>query len=127
MITLSNGVKQPESGEKGAPVFSALNSNAQILNDHTHDGTDSELIDSIHIEKHATTLPTASWVSGARGFSQTVTCPGSVTLDKVALRFRVKSGSLQHQFVHPTVEPTSLTSFVVIVNDSSLELECLFI
>jgi hypothetical protein len=127
MITLSNGAKQGESGDVGAPIWSAFNSNAQILNDHTHDGTDSEQINSEDINKQAVTLPTASWVAGARGFSQTVNCPGSVSLDKVGLRFRVKSGSLQHQFVNPTVEPTSLTSFVVIVNDSSLELECLFL
>ena len=127
MQTLSHGVKKPENGDVGAPIFAAINGNADILNDHTHDGTDSEKVLSHNIEKNATTLPTASWVAGDRGFSQTVTCPGSVTLDKVALRFRIKSGSLQHQFVNPTVEPTSLTSFVVIVNDSSLELECLFV
>lgn len=127
MQTLSNGVKKPEQGDVGAPIFAALNNNADILNDHAHDGSDSEKILSHNIEKNATTLPAASWVAGARGFSQTVTCPGAVTLDKVALRFRVKSGAYQHQFVHPTVEPTSLTSFVVIVNDSSLELECLFV
>ncbi len=127
MITLSNGVKKGESGDVGAPIWTALNSNFQILNDHSHNGTDSVKINSENINKQAVNLPTASWVAGARGFSQTVTCPGAVTLDKVALRFRVRTGSLQHQFVNPSVEPTSLTSFVVIVNDSALDLECLFV
>lgn len=127
MITLSNGVKTPETGDKGTVVFTAINGNFTILNDHTHDGTDSEQILSESISKQAVNLPTASWVAGARGYSQTVTCPGSVTLDKVALRFRVRAGTHQHQFIHPTVEPTSLTSFVVIVNDSSLDLEVIFV
>lgn len=132
MQTLSNGVKKPENGDKGSTVFSALNGNADILNDHTHNGTNSELIPFANIAESRysdskVNLPTASWVAGARGFSQTVTCPGTITLDKVDLRFRVRAGSLQHQWVYPTVEPTSLTSFVVIVNDSSLDLECLFV
>ena len=127
MITLSKGIKTPESGDKGAVVFSALNSNFTIQNNHAHNGLDSALIPSESIAKQAINLPTGSWVAGPRGFSQTVTCPGTVTLDKVALRFRVRTGAFQHQFINPTVEPTSLTSFVVIVNNSSLDLEVIFV
>ncbi len=127
MITLSNGVKKPESGDIGAPVFSALNGNADILNNHTHNGTNSNRVSSLDITKPFVNLPTGSWAAQANGFKQTVTCPGAVTLDVVTLRFRVRTGALQHQIIFPTIIPSSLTSFDVIVNDSTLDLECLFV
>lgn len=127
MQTLSHGVKKPESGDVGAPVFSALNSNADILNDHTHNGTDSNKISSENISKPFVNLPVGSWVANAKGFSQTVTCPGTVTLDVVSLRFRIRTGPLANSFVQPTVVANSLSQFVVTVNDNSLDLECMFI
>lgn len=126
MITSTYGIKLPENGDKGAPVFSALNSNAQIFIDHTHDGTDSAQVDQMDISRQAQNL-SASWTTVSNGFKQTVTCPGAVTLDKVGLRFRIRTGGLQHTFINPTVIALSLTQFEVYVNDSTLSLECLYI
>jgi hypothetical protein len=127
MITSTYGIKLPETGDKGAVVFDALNGNSVILRDHTHDGTDSNAIASTDIVKPFVNLSSASWSAVASGFTQSVTCPGAVTLDKVTLRFRVRTGADIHKFINPTIVPVSLTQFNVIVNDSSLDLEILFI
>jgi hypothetical protein len=130
MITLSNGVKKPEDGEKGQPVFSALNGNFDILNDHTHDGSDSEQIPSSNLSKGSVNLSSGDWgslLSDGSGYKQTVTLPGSYTLANCTLRFRVRTGSKLNKYIHPTMLPLSLTQFEVVVNDSSLDLEVLFI
>lgn len=127
MQTLSYGVKKPDSGDKGRIVFDAFEDNIDHYIAHTHDGSDSAQIDQLSISRQSSTLLAASWAASGGGYKQTVTCPGSITLDAVGLRFRVRSGALQHHFIHPTVVPLSLTQFEVHVNDSSLELECLYL
>lgn len=129
MITSTYGTKLPENGDKGAVVFSAINTNTTLFRDHTHDGTDSAAIDALDITRSTMTLASGSWVAtaGGNGYKQTVTCPGSVTLAKVALRFRITSGSNIHEHIYPTILPASLTQFDVVVNDSSLNLELLFV
>jgi hypothetical protein len=126
MINGLYGTKTPEAGDKGAPVFAALEGNIQAFINHTHNGTDAALIPQSSISRSVVNLST-SWTADPRGFKQTVTCPGTVTLDKVNLRFRVRSGALLNHFIIPTVIPASLVQFDVYVNDSTLSLECLFV
>ncbi len=127
MITTTYGYKLPEVGDKGSIVFNAINGNTELLRDHTHDGTDAAMILSTDIDKEALTLVSGDWIASTTGFSQSVTCPGLVTLDKVGLRFRVTSGAHIGKFINPTIVYSSLTQFTVIVNDSSLNLQVLFI
>ena len=44
MIILGNGYKLPETGDFGDDWFPALEDNIQRLNDHSHDGVDSEIL-----------------------------------------------------------------------------------
>lgn len=130
MITSTHGVKLPEDGDKGTTVFDALNSNFEILRDHIHSGSDSGQIEMTDILKATpTTLAASGWVpsSVASGYEQSVTCPGTVILSNCTMRFRVKSGTHANKFIHPTVVPSSVTQFKVIVNDPTIELEILYI
>ena len=43
-ITLSNGYIKPEDGDTGAVWFDALEDNIQRVNDHNHDGSNSEIV-----------------------------------------------------------------------------------
>ena len=127
MLNAGYGQKIPEAGDKGSVVFKALEDNIQSFVDHTHDGVNSAPIASTAIVKPLINIDAVNWVASDTGYSQTVTLPGAATLDKVGMRFRVRSGALQNHFIHPTIKPTSLTQFVITVNDSSLNLECLFL
>ena len=44
MLTLSHGYEKPETGDKGSVFFPALEDNIQKLNDHNHNGLNSELL-----------------------------------------------------------------------------------
>jgi hypothetical protein len=129
MITSTYGVKIMEDGDKGQPVFDAMNDNFEHYRDHTHDGTDSSQIASTDIDKESLNLSAASWVVTGlgNGYKQTVTCPGSVTLANSLPRFRIRTGANIHKIIYPTIIPASLTQFDVVVNDNSLDLEVLFL
>lgn len=129
MITSTYGVKLPEDGDKGQPVFNAINSNFQILRDHTHNGVNSAKIASSDLAKSAVNIDKVNWVasSGGIGYEQTVTLPGVYTIANCTFRFRIRTGANQSKIIHPTVIPSSLTQFKVIVNDSDLDLEVLFV
>ena len=49
MITLSNGYQLPEDGDRGNVFWDGLEGNIQRLNDHKHDGADSEKLSTILI------------------------------------------------------------------------------
>lgn len=129
MITSTYGIKIMEDGDKGQPVFDAMNDNFEWSRDHTHNGSNSAQIASSALTKGSVNLNTGDWVSiaGGRGYEQTVTCPGVYTLANSQIRFRVRSGTHIHKIIQPTIVPSSVTQFKVIVNDSSLELEALFV
>lgn len=127
MITLSKGFKQPEDGEKGQVVFDAIELNFSLLNDHTHNGTNSAQIPSSGLSKGTLNVSSASWITVDNGFKQTITLPGVYTLANCTMRFRVRTGANINRFIHPTIDPISTTQFELVVNDSTLDLEILFI
>lgn len=130
MITTTYGYKKPQDGDTGAPVFSALNANTDLVVAHAHNGSDSAAIASSNLSKGTSTLSSGGWVAASApnsGWKQTVTMPGVYTLANCTLRFRVTSGANQHKIIHPTIIPASATVFDVIVNDNSLNLEILYV
>ena len=126
MITSTYGVKLPEDGDQGAPLFAAISENFEYLRDHSHDGTDGVRIASTAISKGEVTISTP-WTTVSNGFKQTITCPGSATLANSTFKFYVTSGGDFYKEIHPTIVPISITQFDVIVNDSTLNLKVLFI
>lgn len=126
MQTLSNGVKKPEDGDSGNVWSDGLEENAEILNDLITTVDDLTIAD---ITRPKTVLDSASWVVAAEatGYKQIVLMPLTVSLDKVDMRFRITSGPKTNRFIHPTILPTSLTTFEIIVNDSTLNIEILYV
>lgn len=126
MQTLSNGVKKPEDGDAGNVWSDGLEVNADILNDLITTVDDLTIAD---ITRPTTILDSANWVVAAEatGYKQIVSMPVTVSLDKVDMRFRVTSGPKQNRFIHPTILPTSLTTFEIIANDPTLNIEILYV
>lgn len=120
MQVLSYGYSLPETGDKGAPLFTALEDNIQRLNDHTHSGTDSAQLTAVSIVGIPQTIAAGSWVAnGPTGFyRQLVTVPAGFDFDTVAISFRLAAG----QVVYPTVERQSDTQYYVYTIDNSLAL-----
>jgi len=118
MQTLSYGYKKPQTGDKGSPLFVALEDNIQRVNDHTHNGTDSSLLTAQSIAGVTQTISAGSWVSfGPTGhYRQLVTVPAGFDYDVVQIGFRLANGNV----VLPTVERVSDTQYYVYTTDNSL-------
>lgn len=126
MQTLSNGVKKPEDDDAGNVWSDGLEENCEFLNDLI---TTVDTLTVADITKPSQTLDKADWGidPDGKGYIQPVTMPVSVSLDKVSMRFRVTSGAKLNRFINPTILPTSLTAFSIVVNDSTLDLEILYV
>ena len=136
MLTLSNGVKKPQDGDSGAIFFDALESNAQIQNDHTHDGEDSELLPSTSISVTSQTIPqvgvpvATAWSEVADdSWRSTVTLPTGVTFSDFGMEFVVTaSGDAADvgQRIHPTVTKIDEDSYYVFVSKDGMTLKAIY-
>ena len=82
MIVLSNGYKLPETGDFGDVWFPALEDNIQRVNDHTHDGVDSEKLNSGNITALNQTELSASFIDQGGGlYRAQVNMPAGVLFD----------------------------------------------
>lgn len=120
MNTLSFGFLKPESGDKGATLFTALEADIQQLNDHTHNGADSAALTATAIVGITQTISLASWVGygGPTGFyRQQVTLPAGFDFDKVFISFRLTSG----HYIFPRVEKVSTTQYYVYTTDNTID------
>lgn len=91
MQTLSYGYQKPETGDRGAALFTALEQNIQRVNDHTHNGTDSAPLPAQSISAVSDPLSSSNWVAfGPTGFYRMlVTMPAGFDFDEVQIGFRV--------------------------------------
>lgn len=131
MQILSNNVRKPEDGDAGNVWSDALEINADLLNDLITTVGDLTLSD---ISKTSQTLFSANWTEvidgglySGRGYKQNVLAPAGISLDNVNMRFRIISGPKTNRFIYPTIEPTSITTFDIIVNDNTFDLEIIYI
>jgi hypothetical protein len=126
--TLSNGYKNPETGDRGSSWFADLNFNIERLNDHTHDGTDSEAIAASDITKSSATILAAAWSAdlGGSSYKQTITLPTGFTFDDTILKFFISGGGADGQLVYPTVIKISSTTFDVYINDNAQALKVVY-
>jgi len=114
MLILSKGYKLPQTPDTGDVVFPALQFNIQRLNDHTHDGVNSQLLASAN-----TPILSGNWVAAPIGggvFRQTVTMPAGYSYDQASIWFKLSTG----EFVYPSVERISATQYWIYTNDNSL-------
>lgn len=114
MTTLTYGYLLPGNPDTGDLVFPALQQDIQQLNDHDHDGANSA-----PLAVFTASIPSANWVAapiGGGSYRQLITVPDGLEYDNVDLWFRLSSG----EFVYPSVERVSGTTFYVYTNNNSL-------
>ena len=128
MLTLSYGFKKPQSGDKGNVFFPALEDNAQLLNDHDHDGSNSAPINAVYLTKSSATILAASWVDQGGGtWRQEVTLPSGFTLLSTNIRFEISGGGSDGALLYLSVEKGSAANkYYVYINDNSLALRALY-
>lgn len=119
MQTLSYGYQKPQTGDKGTPLFTALEQNIQRVNDHNHDGVNSPPLTAQSIQGIQDTILAANWVAfGPTGhYRQLVTMIAGFNYDTCFMSFRLSSGD----YVTPTVEKFSGTQYYVYTTDNTLD------
>lgn len=117
--TLSNGYIQPTNPTYGDLFWPAMEENIQLMNDHTHDGSDGELI-----AKDTGTAPSGSWGADLGGgtYRQTITMPNNRQYDTTQIEFRLSTG----ERIYPTVAKVTATTFYIYTNDNSLTFNILY-
>lgn len=89
MIVLSNGYKLPETGDFGDVWFPALEDNIQRVNDHTHDGSNSNKLPATSLTGVIQTISSGSFAGSAGVFTATITVfGGTVDVDNKHFIFR---------------------------------------
>lgn len=122
MQTLSNGYLLPETGDRGSVWFPALESNIQQLNDHNHNGSNSEKLSSEAIASLTAQILPGAWVVQADGsYRAPVTMPGSLEFDTKIIKLRTNNKAL-----YADVEKVTANTFYVYVNDNSLTVEIIY-
>lgn len=124
MIVLSYGFQQPENGDPGSVWFPALNVDIQKLNDHTHDGVNSALLQLSSFTGGTVDILATDWTLDVAGrYKQTVTVPTGYNMDDFNPLFRLTaSGDL----VYPSVEKVTGTTFDVFTIDNTLDYTAVF-
>ena len=120
MIVLSYGYQKPETGDKGDPLFQALEENIQRLNDHSHDGIDSSALTAQSIVGISDTISSANWVAyGPTGhYRQLVTVIAGFNFDTVGMSFRLTTGEM----IYPTVEKFAATQYYIYTTDNTQDI-----
>lgn len=125
MLTLSNGFKKPQTGDDGATWFPAMEDNMQQLNDHTHNGTNSEKIQSYNITPTTQSILSAGWVATSGGtYRQLITVPNS---KNVSNGFVVFKDSTTFAQLYLEAEYVSITTYYVYTNDNSISLTAYYV
>ena len=116
--TLTYGRKIPLAGERGVPVYQILEDNAILDDGHNHDGVNSPLLTAQAFVGVSQTILAAGWASygGPIGhYRQLVTMSPGFLFNTTKIGFRTTSG----QYIYPTVERVSNTSFYVYTTDNT--------
>lgn len=122
--TLSNGYVKPQSGDLGSVFWLALEDNIQQLNDHTHDGVDSEKLTASSSDAVSQTLSSGSWSLVANGiYRQLGTVPSGMTVDLCNISFRHGTSG---DYLYLAVTKASSTTYYVYINDSSIDVKAVY-
>lgn len=128
MDTLSYGVKKPSSGDKGSLFFPALESNAQIQNDHDHDGVDSALIVAKNVTKGSVTVTALSWIASGDYFRKLVSLPSGYVWGSHDVIVMLFDGvSVIGERLFPKLEQASISTMYVYMPTSNQALKILFV
>lgn len=114
-VTLSNGYKQPETGDRGNTFFPDLEDNIQRVNDHTHNGTNSEKLTAQSIEVSTFTINPGDWSLHTNGLYRSLVTLTGLEFDEKIIQ--LVSGN---NIIYGDVEKVTVNTMYVYVNDNSL-------
>lgn len=120
--TLSHGVYKPATPDTGDVWFPAMANNMQILNDHTHNGTDANLIAT-----NSLSVLAANWGSPTNGtYTQTITLPiintVQIQYDAIVMLVKLSTGEV----IYPPIVRLSATTFSISTIDNTQTYTILF-
>lgn len=107
------GYQRPDNSDTGDIFWASLIANINQMNSHNHDG-----VTSAPLNTKTVSVPSASWAAATIGggvYRQLVTLPSGWSYDIANLWFKLSTG----EYVFPTVERVSTTTFYVYTNDNS--------
>jgi len=113
MIVLSNGYQLPEDGDLGDIWFDALESNIQRLNDHSHNGVDSEKLSQSSIEAVSSTIDSGDFDLVGDMYEETITLPSLIQVDTSDITFR---DATTREPIYLKFEIVSVTQIKVFTN-----------
>lgn len=131
MQTLTYGRKKPQTGDRGAAFFPALEDNIVLDDAHDHDGVDSPFLTPSSFNKFSSTIAAAQWSSdGGGNYSKVVTVPSGISAastynDVIYYNLVAKIstvGATYGDVVLAGIERETATTFTVRVNDNTLDL-----
>lgn len=124
--TTTKGYKIPIDGERGT-WWDNLEFNIQRLNDHDHDGSDSQsLVGITAVTLTEQAVPAGSWVAvaGQAGtYRQLITLAGSAVMTRLFPKFYVDGGGEDGAELFLTWEKASANTYYVYINDNTLSLK----
>lgn len=126
MRTLANGILVPEDDDAGNVWSDAIEFDLEEVDSLITRVNDLTIAD---ISRQTTDIDKANWAVDAdgRGYKQIVSMPVGLTLEIVKPTFRVTSGPKLNRYINPSIQPLSATSFEIIVNNNTLDLQILYI
>ena len=113
MIVLSNGYQLPEDGDLGDVWFDAIEANIQRLNDHSHNGVDSEKLSSSSIEAVSTTIDSGDFNLVGSEYEYTLSLPALILVDTSNITFR---DATTREPIHLRFEIFSVSQIIVYTN-----------
>lgn len=124
MDTLSYGYKKPANGDKGSVFFPALAVNAQLTNDHTHNGSDSAPILAKSLTKGSVAVTNSGWTASGNYFRKTVAFPSGYTWGNHEIVTVMSGGATPGARLYPHFEKIDTTNAYVYmpVDDQALTL-----
>ena len=121
MLTLSHGYQKPQNGiDAGSVWFPAMEANIQLLNDHTHNGTDGA-----QLFVATQSILAANWSAASVGgglYQQTVTMPAGYLYDSTDIFFRLSTGEIWV----PTVIRASANTYQLFCNNTALSVTAFY-
>lgn len=113
---MSYGYKNPQTGDQGATLFTALNFNITRLNGHSHNGTDSVKLTAASVTAITQAIAAVDWVATSNGnYRQVVTLPGSLNYDEIGIVIKNSSNNV----VQAQIEKITANSYYVYTNDNT--------
>lgn len=126
MQTLSKGYQKPQTGDKSTGVsgwMPAVEANAQLSNDHEHNGVDGFPIKSSNLSGQTVSVLIAAFVDQGDGvFRATVSSPGAVNVS--ALQATMRDPTTK-EVIYGKIAKASATSVYIYLNEP-LDVEVLF-